>query len=419
MGLKSKPGKNTAKKLVIPDANAAREVNSNEAGSALGAKLANVNTITYDNKDIMLSDIRLNPDNELFRKMDDEEDIKILAEDIERSGLMHNLVVFPELEDKKTVYVLLSGERRYRALKYLEEKGDATWNTVKNCNVITTKLSENEKKVLLYSANLQVRGGFGDEAIRRTAIAEFVRCLQMAPYNLSEAQAKKAIKEISPQNAKTTEKDLRVEWQLNAQLKDLLNKKFLSRSECEVYLRFSEQQQQELALLFQQLHDVDCCSNSEELAGKNYIEVLRDDIHNNVREELVDSQKKPTYKEMDEAYKQAVAEFRSSLEGLEQKAAEYKAAQDSQNASEVEEIEHEGRKEAAKQRVQNTYTTTSAVQKCAPKTIKALSKLLNNKKYAKGLAAQDQKDREEDIASLTELIETATELKSLIEAAGN
>ena len=35
-------------------------------------------------------------------------------------------------------------------------------------------LSENEKKVLLYSANLQVRGGFADEQIRRKAVAEFV-----------------------------------------------------------------------------------------------------------------------------------------------------------------------------------------------------------------------------------------------------
>ena len=43
-----------------------------------------------------------------------------LAEDIQRNGLMHNLVVFPQEENGKTVYVLLSGERRYRAMEYLE-----------------------------------------------------------------------------------------------------------------------------------------------------------------------------------------------------------------------------------------------------------------------------------------------------------
>ena len=92
--------------------------------------------------------------------MDDDEDIRILAEDIKRNGLMHNLVVFRE---EGMVYVLLSGERRFRALNYLQEKGDATWNIV-NCNVVITPLSKNERKVLLYSANLQVRGGFSDEA---------------------------------------------------------------------------------------------------------------------------------------------------------------------------------------------------------------------------------------------------------------
>ena len=63
MGLKSKPSKNSVKKLVIPDGNAAKEVNSNEAGSVLIAKLAGNKTISYESKDIMLSDIRLNPDN--------------------------------------------------------------------------------------------------------------------------------------------------------------------------------------------------------------------------------------------------------------------------------------------------------------------------------------------------------------------
>lgn len=95
------------------------------------------------------------------------------------------------------VYVLLSGERRFRALNYLQEKGDATWNIV-NCNVVITPLSKNERKVLLYSANLQVRGGFSDEAIRRQAIAEFITCLQKEPYNMSREEALGATKASVP-----------------------------------------------------------------------------------------------------------------------------------------------------------------------------------------------------------------------------
>lgn len=419
MGMKSKPTKNNVKKLGIPDGNATKEVNSNEAGSVLVAKLAGNKSISTESKDIMLADIRLNPDNEIFRQLDDEDDIKILAEDIKRNGLLHNLVVFPEQEDKKTVYILLSGERRYRALNYLQDQGDATWNTVKNCNVITTELSENEKKVLLYSANLQVRGGFGDEAVRRMAISEFVSCLQKPPYNLTEAQAKKATKEISPQNAKTTEKDLRVENKLNPELKMLLNEKFLKRSECEAYLRFSDSQQQELGKNFKQLRDVDCCSVPGEEAGKNYIEVLRDDIHVNFREDLLEAQRQGTYKEVEAMFAQAIEKFDAALEDLKAKAEDYRLAQKNEVSEAVAEIEHDGRKEAAQKRVQENLKKSTAVQRCAPKAVDAMKKMLTNKKYAKALAKQDNEVRAADIASLDELIVTATQLKKMIEAANS
>lgn len=417
MGMKSKPNKNNAKRLGIPDSNAAREVNSNDAGNVLIAKLSGYSSLTSESRDLTLSDIRLNPDNEIFRKLDDEEDIRILADDIKRNGLLHNLVVFPEQEDKKTVYVLLSGERRYRALNYLQEQGDATWNTVRNCNVITTKLSENEKRVLLYSANLQVRGGFGDEAVRRTAITEFVNCLQKPPYNMSEAEAKKATKQISPQNAKTTEKDLRIERKLNDGLKQLLNEKFLNRSECEAYLRFSDEQQEKLYTRFNQLRDVDCHGANSESAGKNYLEVLRDDIHNNFREELFDAQKQGTYKEVDEVFAKANEHFDTALEDLKAKAAEYGEAKTNNNEEAVSSLEQEGRKEAAKERTKTEQKKSSAIQKCAPKAIESLKRTLNNKTYARALKKQEKEIREADIASLNELIEVATSLKQMIEAA--
>ena len=101
--------------------------------------------LAYEQREIALQDIELNPDNEIFRQMDTEEDIETLAADIDRNGLLHNLVVFPHSEGKITRYVMLSGERRYKALNYLQAHGDAKWNTVKNCRVITTPLSENEK----------------------------------------------------------------------------------------------------------------------------------------------------------------------------------------------------------------------------------------------------------------------------------
>lgn len=106
MGMKTKPSKASAKKVVMPSKEAIMDCNNNEAGELLLSKLVNDKTIEYASRDIMLSDIRLNPDNEVFRQDDNDEDIRTLAEDIERNGLMHNLVVLPQQEGKTSVTAL-------------------------------------------------------------------------------------------------------------------------------------------------------------------------------------------------------------------------------------------------------------------------------------------------------------------------
>ena len=151
---------------------------------------------------------------------------------------------------------LLSGERRYKALNYLQARGDAKWNTVKNCRVVTTPLSDNEKKVMLLSANLQVRGGFANEMIRRKAVAELVSCLQAEPYNLTAAEAKKAIKEATPINGRQIDKDLSIEKNLNEGLKDLLDRGFVLRNEAESFLRMTPEEQRIAAQMLQQLYSI-------------------------------------------------------------------------------------------------------------------------------------------------------------------
>ena len=194
MAMKKKPGRSKVE-VGIPSTEAVFSAGNNNASGSLIANLATQNRaeLAYELREIALQDIELNPDNAIFRQLDTDEDVETLANDIDRNGLMHNLVVYPRTDGKQTKYVLLSGERRYKALNYLQARGDAKWNTVKNCRVVTTPLSDNEKKVMLLSANLQVRGGFANEMIRRKAVAELVSCLQAEPYNLTAAEAKKAI----------------------------------------------------------------------------------------------------------------------------------------------------------------------------------------------------------------------------------
>lgn len=394
MGLKSKPKKGNEKKLNIPTSSAAKEVNDNDAGRALVGKIVGNKTIEFENKDISLADIRLNPDNEIFRQNDNGEDIEILAEDIKRNGLLHNLVVFPEQEDGKTVYVLLSGERRYRALMLLQEQ-DATWNAAKNCNVVTTPLSPNEKKVILYSANLQVRGGFGDEMIRRKATVEFIECLQKEPYNMNQAEAKKALKEISGAVGRTIDKDIRIEHTLNKQLLQMLDEKYLTRNEGEELTRLNQEQQQRIGSLFEELFAIE----------KPEVKDLQDEIKNEVMAGVKNVWKGGSTEERDQLFEDVLTELKNGIKTLVEKETENATEETEKQAALEREVEVAEKKAETKTFVQKT------LQPLAGK----IGKKIATPAYKRGLKKMSQEQREEDIKTLTELIEKAAKLKELLE----
>lgn len=418
MALTKKKGPVTTPKL--PNIEALKKVNNNTAGAFYNDLLNAKHKIEYESRDISLFNIRTNPDNEIFREIDDDEDIRILADDIKRNGLLHNLVMFPSTEEGREAYVLLSGERRYRALKLLVEEGDTSWQIVRNCNVITTELSDNEKKVLLYSANLQVRGGLNDEAVRRKAVSEFIECLQKEPYNMNRVDALKAIKSVSSVNPKTIDRDARLEDKLKGSLKELLDAKFLSRSECETYLRFDDEKQEEIGQKYQELNAVDCHGDTREEAGKNYIEVMRDTLHDTFREYLFSALQQRTRAEHEETYKKSIEYFDSELQELKKKAEEFGIIKECNTPDEVADFEYDAQKDAtrdvAKKEREAADISVSAVLKTTPTIIKKLQRVYSNKSYEKALRHVSQESRDSDIAALEEVIEIATKLKEKIKA---
>ena len=418
MALTKKKGPVTTPKL--PNIEALKKVNNNSAGAFYNDLLNAKHKIEYESRDISLFNIRTNPDNEIFREIDDDEDIRILADDIKRNGLLHNLVMFPSTEEGREVYVLLSGERRYRALKLLVEEGDTSWQIVRNCNVITTELSDNEKKVLLYSANLQVRGGLNDEAVRRKAVSDFIECLQKEPYNMNRVDALKAIKSVSSVNPKTIDRDARLEDKLKGSLKELLDAKFLSRSECESYLRFDDEKLDEIGQKYQELNAVDCHGDTGEEAGKNHIEVMRDTLHDTFREYLFSALQQRTRAEHEETYKKSIEYFDSELQELKKKAEEFGIIKECNTPEEVADFEYDAQKDATKdvanKEREAADISVSAVLKTTPTIIKKLQRVYSNKSYEKALRHVSQESRDSDIAALEEVIEMATKLKEKIKA---
>ena len=266
---------------------------------------------------------------------------------------------------------------------------------VRNCNVITTPLSPNEKKVLLYSANLQVRGGFSDESVRRKAIAEFIACLQEEPYNMSREEALGAIKSVSSVNPRTIERDARIEDKLEGTLKELLNAKFLTRSECENYLRFEEDKQQEIADRFDALSRVECYGDTAEGAGKNHIEVMRDSLHDAFREYLFDVQRQGTTKEYEAAYIKAVEYFDNTFNEFKTKAEEYGEIKQNSTPDEVAAVDYAEQIAVARDVAQKEHSSReksgSMVQRTTPRVLKRLN-LIYTSKTLKEVSAMSLKN---------------------------
>ena len=102
---------------------------------------------------IPISSIVMNEDN-VFSDNDTDEEIQRLAENIRENGLIHNITVAETAPDR---YLLISGERRTKAMKYLGRE------TIK-AN-IKSGLSEFEIMKLLFFANSETREYSTEEKI--------------------------------------------------------------------------------------------------------------------------------------------------------------------------------------------------------------------------------------------------------------
>ena len=356
MGITKKPVKKNAS--IFPDMRSADAIAKTCGGIAERVQEG----IEYKERIVFLADIRLNPDNEIFRDMDEAEDIITLAEDIKRNGLLHNLVVFPSTEEGQPVYVLISGERRFRALQHLAQNDDK-YKSV-DCKVIVTPLSPNEKKVLLFSANLQVRGGFGDEKIRRKAVTEFVELLQKEPYNLSPADAK-------------------AENDLDPALLELLDDKFLLRREADGYLRLLPEYQRLAASRFAELKAIE----EPELANE------RERVRRAFRDKLLAVPTGATPAESQPVLQDALDYADAEIERL-------KNAQKNRESVALEK--------------NRSALARNAITKNIPDTTKKVMKLLGRKNIQKAIAARPVEVREEAYNELKDLRDAVDKLMEII-----
>ena len=93
---------------------------TNRLGRGLSALIPDIST-EIDKKDIITIDLKnIYPNQDQPRRLFDEEKIKILSESIKNYGVLQPIVLKP---DDKGKYMIIAGERRYRASK-LARKSD-------------------------------------------------------------------------------------------------------------------------------------------------------------------------------------------------------------------------------------------------------------------------------------------------------
>lgn len=194
--------------------------------------------------------ISYNPAND-YRETDNEESIRSLAEDIDRQGLLHNLVVSEKVENGETTYLLISGERRLRAIRLLTDReiekvkngqaGDPGKYATVNCRVVKG-LTDRQEMIMLDAANLQTRGGAGDESATRKAMIRY-RENVMAEYGLTNEQVRDIIVDMSPMGFTTVNSNLIIEDNLRAELKSMLDSNEINKKQALAFAKLSQNQQ--------------------------------------------------------------------------------------------------------------------------------------------------------------------------------
>ncbi len=200
-------------------------------------------TDSGDYRAIPLAQIAFNPNND-YAGADTEEDIRELANDIERNGLLHNIVVSDRVRENGT-YMILSGERRYRAMSLLYREKQENQYGIITAKVLSG-LDPLDEMLVLDAANLQTRGGMQDEKRFRKATMRFIENLRRKG-GLSARDAVSLATKYTGVTKKLIDRNLSVEQDLHPALLKLLDDDLLPKNQAVQYAELPRETQALLA----------------------------------------------------------------------------------------------------------------------------------------------------------------------------
>ena len=209
-------------------------------------------------KQIKLTNIKIHPDN-IYNKNDTEEALYELAQNIKENGLMHNAVVTRRPGEEG--YILLSGERRFKAYNLLYNRAKETDDKeemkkysylpckIINISVKDENLRRNAEQLYLDTANVFTREGIADSDMFETVSVRYINNLQ-AVYGLSETEAKKTLRtQIQKQSGrdkrKTIDRNFKLYKELVPELYEFVRngENEISKTDALVFTEFTPEEQ--------------------------------------------------------------------------------------------------------------------------------------------------------------------------------
>ena len=209
-------------------------------------------------KQIKLTNIKIHPDN-IYNKNDTEEALYELAQNIKENGLMHNAVVTRRPGEEG--YILLSGERRFKAYNLLYNRAKETDDKeemkkysylpckIINISVKDENLRRNAEQLYLDTANVFTREGIADSDMFETVSVRYINNLQSV-YGLSESEAKKTLRtQIQKQSGrdkrKTIDRNFKLYKELVPELYEFVRngENEISKTDALVFTEFTPEEQ--------------------------------------------------------------------------------------------------------------------------------------------------------------------------------
>ena len=188
-----------------------------------------------------LQEISFNPEND-YAESDQPTSIRKLADDIQRNGLLHNIVVSLVAPHQ---YKLLSGERRLRAYRMLyEETGDDKYRTI--YALVKRNLTPTQELIILDAANLQTRGTPAEEKKLRKAALRFIENLKVE-FSISDEEAVRLTKDYTDVTGKTIDRNVTLERDLDKSLLVLLDSGEISKNDALAFAALESETQAQIA----------------------------------------------------------------------------------------------------------------------------------------------------------------------------